>query len=137
MIRRPPISTRTATLFPYTTLFLSAYDVRKTICRIALTRLAQEGFVRSRPRKGYQISPITLRDVEEVFQLRAQHEPLAARLAVGRVDMERLRALVDGCRMQHPVLHLNDQNSVFMEANKALQLAISKDERNDGNGGVG
>src|SRR3546814_16290489 len=29
MIRRPPISTRTDTLFPYTTLFRSAYSVSK------------------------------------------------------------------------------------------------------------
>src|SRR3546814_11777056 len=29
MIRRPPSSTRTDTLFPYTTLFLSAYDLAK------------------------------------------------------------------------------------------------------------
>src|SRR3546814_8509218 len=29
MIRRPPISTRTATLFPYTTLFRSVLDLRQ------------------------------------------------------------------------------------------------------------
>src|SRR3546814_14356959 len=35
MIRRPPRSTRTDTLFPYTTLFRSAYD------RVALLRAVQ------------------------------------------------------------------------------------------------
>lgn len=105
---------------------MAAYDIRKSSCRIALTRLAHEGFVRSRPRKGYQISPITLRDVEEVFQLRAQIEPLAARLAVGRVDLDRLRTLEAACRVPHPVLHLNEQIDVFMDANKAFHLEIAK-----------
>src|SRR3546814_19245139 len=31
MIRRPPSATRTDTLFPYTTLFRSEYDIRGTI----------------------------------------------------------------------------------------------------------
>lgn len=110
---------------------MAAYDIRKTSCRIALTRLAQEGFVRSRPRKGYQIAPITLRDVEEVFQLRAQIEPLAARLAVGRVNLDQLRTLEAACRLQHPVLHLNDQIDVFMDANKAFHLAIAQASGND------
>jgi len=104
---------------------MTRYGVRKTSCRIALTRLAQEGFVRSRPRKGYQIAPITLRDVEEVFTLRVQLEPLAARLAAGRVDTGRLRELEAACRVQHPVLQLSDQIDVFMDANKAFHLAIA------------
>jgi DNA-binding GntR family transcriptional regulator len=104
---------------------MSAYGIRKTSCRIALVRLAHEGFVRSRPRKGYQISPITLRDVEEVFTLRLQLEPLAARLAAGRVDIGLLRELEAACRVRHPVLQLSDQIDVFMDANKAFHLAIA------------
>src|SRR3546814_9003156 len=38
MIRRPPRSTRTDTLFPYTTLFRSSYDTR---CRAAGRRMAR------------------------------------------------------------------------------------------------
>src|SRR3546814_4119088 len=36
MIRRPPRSTRTDTLFPYTTLFRSLFDLGKDILRIAV-----------------------------------------------------------------------------------------------------
>jgi len=110
---------------------MAAYDISKTSCRIALTRLGQDGLVRSRPRRGYQVSPITLRDVQEVFQLRAQIEPLAARLAVGRVDHEGLRELEAACRQQHPALHLHEQIDVFMEANKAFHLAIARASGND------
>ncbi|CAM4247858.1 GntR family transcriptional regulator [Bordetella tumbae] len=104
---------------------MTRYGIRKNSVRIALVRLAQEGFVKSRPRKGYQIAPITLRDVEEVFTLRVQLEPLAARLAVGRVDIAQLRELEAACRVQHPVMQLNDQIDAFMDANSAFHLAIS------------
>jgi DNA-binding GntR family transcriptional regulator len=125
-IRRDVLSCRLAPgAFVTEPELMSAYGIRKTSCRIALVRLAHEGFVRSRPRKGYQISPITLRDVEEVFTLRLQLEPLAARLAAGRVDIDLLRELEAACRVRHPVLQLSDQIDVFMDANKAFHLAIA------------
>lgn len=131
-IRRDVLSCRLAPgAFVTEPELMSAYDIRKTSCRIALVRLAHEGFVRSRPRKGYQIAPITLRDVEEVFTLRVQLEPLAARLAVGRVDIGLLRELEAACRVQHPVLKLNDQIDVFMDANKAFHLAIAAASGNE------
>src|SRR3546814_7248818 len=40
MIRRPPRSTRTDTLFPYTTLFRSPATARCTVCSIWLGRYA-------------------------------------------------------------------------------------------------
>ncbi|HTJ99194.1 MAG TPA: GntR family transcriptional regulator [Bordetella sp.] len=125
-IRRDVLSCRLAPgAFVTEPELMAAYGIRKTSCRIALVRLAHEGFVRSKPRKGYQISPITLRDVEEVFTLRVQVEPLAARLAAGRVDIDLLRRLEAACRIQHPVLQLSDQIDVFMDANKAFHLAIA------------
>jgi DNA-binding GntR family transcriptional regulator len=125
-IRRDVLSCRLAPgAFVTEPELMESYGIRKTSCRIALVRLAHEGYVRSRPRKGYQISPITLRDVEEVFTLRVQVEPLAARLAAGRVDIDLLRRLEAACRVQHPVLQLSDQIDVFMDANKAFHLAIA------------
>ncbi len=131
-IRRDVLSCRLAPgAFVTEPELMTSYAIRKTSCRIALVRLAQEGYVRSRPRKGYQIAPITLRDVEEVFTLRVQLEPLAARLAVGRVDLGLLRELEAACRVQHPVLMLNDQIDVFMDANKAFHLAIAAASGNE------
>src|SRR3546814_14482377 len=41
MIRRPPTSTRTDTLFPYTTLFRSLSPILRTICQLsALAKFA-------------------------------------------------------------------------------------------------
>jgi len=74
----------------------------KTAVRLALTRLAQEGLVRSLGRRGYEITPLTIGDVNELFDVRAMLEAEAARLAIGRIDIERLRLveqrLRDGAR---------------------------------------
>lgn len=109
---------------------MEAYAIGKSSCRIALTRLCHESFVTSLPRKGYQVAPITVKDVEEVFTLRVQLEPLAARLAVGRVDIARLRVLEAACRVRH-LAPLPDQIDVFMDANKAFHLEIARATGNE------
>lgn len=109
---------------------MDSYGIGKSSCRIALTRLCHEQFVVSLPRKGYQVAPITVKDVEEVFTLRVQLEPLAARLAVGKVDIDRLRELEAACRVRH-LVPLPDQIDVFMDANKAFHLEIARATGNE------
>ena len=110
---------------------MSQYQIGKNSCRIALVRLAQEGFIKSIPRQGYRVAPITLRDVEEVFVLRAQLEPLAARLAVGRVDIERLKTLEAACRQPYPVMDVTQKIDVFMDANREFHLEIAAASGNE------
>src|SRR3546814_12828763 len=38
--------------------------------RAALMRLSQEGLIRALPRRGYLVAPVTLRDVQDIFQFR-------------------------------------------------------------------
>ncbi|WP_260856005.1 GntR family transcriptional regulator [Pseudomonas oryzihabitans] len=109
---------------------MERYGIGKSSCRIALTRLSHEHLVLSRPRKGYQVAPVTVKDVEEVFALRVQLEPMAARLAVGRVDIVRLRVLEAACRVRYAV-PLHDQIDVFMDANKAFHLEIARATGNE------
>lgn len=109
---------------------MELYEIGKSSCRIALTRLCHERLVVSRPRRGYQVAPVTVKDVEEVFTLRAQLEPIAARLAVGRADITRLRALETACRVRHPVA-LPEQIDIFMRANNAFHLEIARATGNE------
>ena len=110
---------------------MQRYGVGKNSCRHALIRLVQEGYVRSIPRQGYRVAGITLKDVEEVFALRIELEPMAARLAAGKVDIDLLRRLEAECRVKHPVLDLTSQIGVFLDANKSFHLAIAAATGND------
>jgi DNA-binding GntR family transcriptional regulator len=77
------------------TQLAESYGIGATPLREALQRLAQEGFVRAIPRFGYVVIPVTLRDVREIFELRAVIESAAARMAAVRGSdrqLEKLRA---------------------------------------------
>jgi DNA-binding GntR family transcriptional regulator len=106
------------------------YGIGKATCRVALQRLAQEGFVRIVPRQGYIVTPITLKDVEEVFTLRLQLEPLSARLAAGKADITRLQTLERACRNDDVSLAINSRIGIFMDANTSFHMAIAESSGN-------
>lgn len=62
----------------------------KAAVRAALMRLCQEGLAQVVPRRGYFITPITVKDVLEIFELRMVLEPAIARLAAGKVNESEL-----------------------------------------------
>ena len=101
------------------------FGIGKASLRIALQRLSREGFITSIPRQGYRVLPVTLRDVEEIFALRLSLEPLAARLAAGRVDRAQLDALEHVCR-QPIEADMPEQIDRFLEANRNFHMVIAE-----------
>jgi DNA-binding GntR family transcriptional regulator len=97
----------------------------KAPVRAALARLADEGLVQPLPRRGWMVSPVTVRDIHEVFALRALIEPEAARLAAGRVDAAALERLDAVCRCGYDP---RDAESAlaFLEANTAFHVAVAE-----------
>ncbi|MEC5318388.1 GntR family transcriptional regulator [Brenneria populi subsp. brevivirga] len=104
---------------------MDRYQSGKNSIRLALTRLSHERLTISRPRKGYRIAPVTIQDVEEIFTVRAALEPLAARLAVGKVDIAQLKDLEAQCRVE-VAAPLSTRIDIFMNANKRFHLTIAQ-----------
>lgn len=69
------------------------YGVSKTPVREALSLLEQDELLRAIPRAGYMVTQLTLRDLQEVHQLRLTLEAMAARLAAQRITDEELEEL--------------------------------------------
>ncbi|NYE24496.1 GntR family transcriptional regulator [Pigmentiphaga litoralis] len=105
---------------------MDMFEAGKASVRIALVRLIQEGLVRSMPRHGYTVIPITLNDVEEIFALRLQLEPYAARLATGKVEGSHLQRLEDACRSNTASTDSGNRIGFFLDANREFHLAIAK-----------
>jgi GntR family transcriptional regulator, rspAB operon transcriptional repressor len=61
----------------------------------ALTRLATEGLVDVRSRRGYFVTPITTKEVTEGYDVRLALELMAAERAVGSVDQAELGQMRD------------------------------------------
>lgn len=71
--------------------------VSRTPVREAIRKLEQEGFVVMVPRRGTYIADISIRDINEVFEIRTALEVLAAGLAAERIaeeDLEKLERLL-------------------------------------------
>lgn len=101
------------------------YRLGKAPVRMALNRLAHDGLLRAIPRRGYMVTPITLKDIQDVFELRLMLEPAAARMAAGKVDAQRLRVLDEACRHGYQSTDIKSITR-FLEANTALHVAIAQ-----------
>ncbi len=108
---------------------MDRFRLGKASLRIALQRLTESGLVSSIPRHGYRVAPVTVKDVDEVFALRVVLEPLAARLAAGRVNRAQLERLEKACRGQMPA-DVGNQIDFFLEANRSFHMAIANASRN-------
>jgi DNA-binding GntR family transcriptional regulator len=69
------------------------FGVSKTPIREALAVLQRDGLVEALPRKGYLVTPITVNDVDDLFELRVALEGTAAELAAMRMTPEELAHL--------------------------------------------
>src|SRR3546814_20325690 len=102
MLRRPPRSTRTDTLFPYTTLFRST-DQRLDVLREALTEDARkarsegaEQQQRFAENLGQRLNELTQRNEQRIGEMRATLEqPLQKLQADNTQKHEQMRATVD------------------------------------------
>jgi DNA-binding GntR family transcriptional regulator len=93
--------------------------------RAALARLAEEGLVQPVPRRGWMVSPVTMRDIHEVFDLRLILEPEAAARAAQGGNTAGLACLDavcrEGYRPDNP-----DSAKNFLAANRAFHVAVAE-----------
>jgi DNA-binding GntR family transcriptional regulator len=101
------------------------YKLGKATLRAALARLSQDGLVRSEPRRGYRITPITLRDVNEIFDARVVLEPVALKLGTLAMTAHGLEALEPAIRQTRKPETLRSPTA-FLAASKELRLAIAR-----------
>jgi DNA-binding GntR family transcriptional regulator len=109
---------------------MSRFGLRRAATRSALDRLSVIGLLRSLPRRGYVVKPITLRDVNDLFQLRGIIETAAVRLAAGRVDETSLRRLDKVCTAGYQ-LGNRESEAEFLHANSDFHLMIAAASGND------
>ena len=65
-------------------LIAAAMGVSITPVRDAVNQMAAEGLVTVMPRRGTVVSPVSIRDIEELYEIRLMLEPQAAEVAAGR-----------------------------------------------------
>lgn len=99
-------------------------QMSKTPIREALGRLRNGGFVEAFPRRGYRIAPITLADMNDLFELRIILEGGAAALAATRISdaqLDDLETLADAAYQVGETTSLEQ----FINANRHFHMAIA------------
>jgi DNA-binding GntR family transcriptional regulator len=106
------------------------FQTGRASVRAALKRLYQQHLVHAVSLRRYIVAPITLREAQEVFEMRLLLEPTAARKAAGKVDAEQLRRLAELCQVHY---RAGDRESAeaFLAANTEFHLTIARAARND------
>lgn len=119
--------------------------VSRTPVREAIRKLELEGFVAMVPRKGAYVAGISLKDIVDVFEIRASLEALAAGLAAERItdeEMELLerslveisefstdeniKAIVDGDVNFHDIIYKASRNHRLVQIITHLQEQIHR-----------
>jgi DNA-binding GntR family transcriptional regulator len=84
--------------------------ISKTPVRTALHELEREGLVTKVLYKGTYVTQVTLRDIQEIFQLRAVLEGLAARLAAPAFDETELAQAREVLRLMEAALNMQEKD---------------------------
>ena len=105
------------------------YDVSKTPMREALAQAVHEGFIQRLPGRGYIVSPITIRDIRELFDLRLILECTAVERAAHSSNAELVAKLKEMAEVKYdpdePESHIS-----FLKTNRSFHLAMAEATNN-------
>ena len=85
-------------------MLIEQYNVSKSPVREALIELCKDGILKSIPRMGYQVTPVTLKEVLDILELRADIEVSGLRKiydSLKQEDLEALERLAQNHREEH------------------------------------
>ena len=107
----------------------SQHKVSRTPVREALLQLQAQGILSSTPRGGYIVAKMNLQQLLSLWELLAELEGVAVRLACERMTNEEIKALVKQHRSSQS-LAKNDDMEGWQEANLKFHEIIYEGARN-------
>lgn len=104
--------------------------VSRTPVREAIRKLELEGFVVMVPRKGAYVAGISLKDIADVFEVRAALEALAMVLAAERITEEELEELERILVRKAEIIEQQQEISLFIESDRKFHDTLYQASRN-------
>ena len=103
-----------------------ALGVARAPVREALGQLSQEGFVVALQQGGFAVAKVTAEDIAQVYEIRRQLEPYAARRAAERATPEGLAAMSAAIATEEECFNDVSEDGVsrFSEANAKFRSAL-------------
>ena len=72
---------------------ISRFGVSRTVIREALKRLEAKGLLRTTPYRGAMVADLTVKEIEEIYFVRAELERIAARLVLKHITQKEIQNL--------------------------------------------
>jgi DNA-binding GntR family transcriptional regulator len=113
----------------YESEMIQEYGVSKTPVREALKQLTQERLIQSIPGTCYLVTPVTVKDVDELWEMRAILEEVSATRAASRATEAQLREL-ESKMGEIFTIRENDDLVRWYDQNTAFHLALAEITRN-------
>lgn len=104
-------------------------QMSKTPVREALGRLCVEGFMEAYPRRGYRVTPVTIKDMNDLFSVRGVLEGTAAALAAENLTIEEMDQL-DELADSSYVMGEEVSTRTFVSRNEQFHSLIAQGSRN-------
>ena len=100
------------------------FEISRTPVRDALNLLAQEQLVEVQPRRGYFVSRISVRDIEDIFQFRLILETASAEIATPRITEDQINRLtqLSGRYVAGDV----ESYKAYLGENREFHLAVAR-----------
>jgi DNA-binding GntR family transcriptional regulator len=109
----------------YSTSELSeAFNLGRTPLREALVILAAEGLIESFPRSGYQIKPLSIHDVLEIFHLRRVIEVETAGIAAERITDDDIYSLEENNQLEQELAESTQKHDLGKAYPKGYELNL-------------
>lgn len=100
------------------------YCMSKTPVRDALNKLKNEGLLKLLPYKGYIVSQIDLKDMEELFSIRILLEGAVAELAAINANQEQIERLY--ALASYDFSNVENSEIVFMKVNFDFHVTVAE-----------
>jgi DNA-binding GntR family transcriptional regulator len=107
---------------------IARYGVSRTIIREALKKLEDKGLVRIVPHRGARVADLSVREIEEIYFVRAEVEKIAARLLVKNIQPAEIESLKKLAREVES--HLRHKTEQMIEKDGEFHRAVYQTCRN-------
>jgi DNA-binding GntR family transcriptional regulator len=107
----------------------SRYHASRTPVREACRRLGDEGLMQVIPFRGYIVTPLTIEEYRNLFEVQAVVDPTVAGLAAERASPDQIKEIEHWASYEY---HPGQKNSyyTFLEWNKRFHIAIATASKN-------
>lgn len=104
--------------------FVDRFEVSKTPIREALTSLVQDGLVEYTPNRGFRVTPISVADIQDIFEARIFFEAELFRLAVKKISDKEIDDLEKQSWVEGDARNV-EYAETFLESNRKFHMALA------------